>query len=180
MTMKHQIFINFWSSEQNLFLNYNNGWIRRGENIWLIQNEILKILANSILREILDNVRGNIFSIMADQYTDVLNKEQLTFCESVKWCAQRSHVPYVLTHPTCPPCPRAQVYFTDRKIKNIGFNEIRWRFVHWCFQGCWILIWTLIKISFFKIGSKNIKLFYAEGQSNTYKCWRSKQHLQNN
>ena len=30
------------------------------------------------------------------------------------------YVPYVPTHPTCP---RAQVYFTDWKIKNIGFNE---------------------------------------------------------
>ena len=53
-----------------------------------------------------------------------------------------------LACPTCFTCPRAQVYFTDRKIKNIGFNEIEWRFVHWFFQGCWILIWTLIKISF--------------------------------
>ena len=98
------------------------------------------------------------------------------------------YVPYVLTRPTsptcstCPTCPPAQVYFTDQKIKNIGFNEIKLRFVHWCFQGCWILIWT-----FLKIGSKNIQLFYAEGQkkktlinaegkNNTYKCWRSKQH----
>ena len=104
--------------------------------------------------------------------------------ESAEWRALRAYAPYVSyvlyyvpTPPTCPTCPRAQVYFTDWKIKNIGFNEIKWGFVHWCFQGCWILIWTLIKISFFKIGSKNIKLFYAEGQNNTYKCWRSKQHL---
>ena len=38
------------------------------------------------------------------------------------------------------------------------------------FQGCRFLIWTLIKISYLKIGSINIKLFYAEGQNNTYKC----------
>ena len=96
------------------------------------------------------------------------------------------HVPYVLYVPHVPTrpmylaSPRAQVYFTDRKIKDIGFNEIKWRFVRSCFQRCWILIWTLIRISFFQIGSKNIKLFYAEGQNNTYKCWRSKQHLWNN
>ena len=41
-----------------------------------------------------------------------------------------SYVPYVPTHPTSPACPRAQVYFTDRKVKNVGFNEIKSRFVH--------------------------------------------------
>ena len=25
--------------------------------------------------------------------------------------------------PTCSTCPRAQVYFTDQKIKNVGFND---------------------------------------------------------
>ena len=51
--------------------------------------------------------------------------------ESAKWRAQRAlralralraYVPYM---PTCHTCPRAQVYFTDRKIKNIGFSEIK-------------------------------------------------------
>ena len=48
--------------------------------------------------------------------------------ESAKWRAQRAlralraYVPYM---PTCHRCPRAQVYFTDRKIKNIGFSEIK-------------------------------------------------------
>ena len=40
-----------------------------------IQNEILKIMSNSVLREILDDVRGSMFSIMADEYTDVSNKD---------------------------------------------------------------------------------------------------------
>ena len=44
------------------------------------QNELLKIMSNSVLREILDDVRDNMFSIMADEYTDVSNKEQLIFC----------------------------------------------------------------------------------------------------
>ena len=30
-----------------------------------------------------------------------------------------------LRYPTCPRTLPAQVYFTDRKIKNIGFNEIK-------------------------------------------------------
>ena len=36
-------------------------------------------MSNTILREILDDVRGNMFSIMADKYTDVSDKKQLTF-----------------------------------------------------------------------------------------------------
>ena len=32
------------------------------------------------------------------------------------------NVPYVAK---CLMCPRAQVYFTERKIKNFGFNEIK-------------------------------------------------------
>ena len=57
--------------------------------------------------------------------------------ESAKWHAQYAHVPYVPyvpyvsyvpyvpMRPTCPTCPRVQVFFTDRKIKNSGFNEIK-------------------------------------------------------
>ena len=46
--------------------------------------------------------------------------------ESAKWRAQRAHVPYVSyvpRRPTCPTCSRAQVYFTDQKIKNIGLMK---------------------------------------------------------
>ena len=54
---------------------------KRGKYVTLgRQNEILKIMSNSVLREILDDVRDNMFSIMAGEYTDVSNKEQLTFC----------------------------------------------------------------------------------------------------
>ena len=111
------------------------------------------------------NTCQNVREVFGDRYCKCFRENYRK--ESAKWRAQRAHllyvpyvpcvlyVPYLSTRPmcptcsTCPTCPRAQVYFTDRKIKNIGFNEIKWRFVHWCFQGCWILIWTLIKISFF-------------------------------
>ena len=45
--------------------------------------------------------------------------------ESTKWPAQRAHVPYVSNVPYLASHPRVRVYFTDRKIKNIGFNEIK-------------------------------------------------------
>ena len=41
--------------------------------------------------------------------------------ESAKWRAQRAlstHTPYVPYVPTRPTCPRAQVYFTDQRIKK--------------------------------------------------------------
>ena len=40
---------------------------------------------------------------------------------SAKWRVQSAHVPYVLYMPICPTCTRAQVYFTDRKIKKWKF-----------------------------------------------------------
>ncbi len=46
-----------------------------------IQNELLDIMAQHVLRELLVNIRQNgFFSIMGDEYTDIGNKEQLTFC----------------------------------------------------------------------------------------------------
>ena len=38
--------------------------------------------------------------------------------------ALRAHAPYVLYVPNRPTCPCAQIYFIDRKIKNIDCNEI--------------------------------------------------------
>ena len=40
-------------------------------------------MSNSVVRKLLDSIRGNIYSIMADEYTDVSNKEQFTFC--IRW-----------------------------------------------------------------------------------------------
>lgn len=48
-----------------------------------VQNEVLNIMSNNVIRQLLESVRGNIYSIMADEYTDVSNKEQLTFC--LRW-----------------------------------------------------------------------------------------------
>ena len=45
--------------------------------------------------------------------------------ESAKSPAQRAYVPYVSNVPYLATHPRVRVYFTDRKIKNIGFNEIK-------------------------------------------------------
>lgn len=58
-------------------------WLERKKNKFTshdIQNEVLNIMANNVVRQLLDRVRGNIYSIMADEYPDVSNKEQLKFC----------------------------------------------------------------------------------------------------
>ena len=45
-----------------------------------IQNELLMLMANQILSGMADQIRGSYFSIIYDEYTDISNKEQLTFC----------------------------------------------------------------------------------------------------
>jgi len=46
-----------------------------------IQNELLDLMAQHVLREKLAEIRENqLFALMADEYTDVSNKEQLSFC----------------------------------------------------------------------------------------------------
>ena len=45
-----------------------------------IQNELLMLMANQILNGMADQIRGSYFSIICDEYTDISNKEQLTFC----------------------------------------------------------------------------------------------------
>ncbi|CAG2203108.1 unnamed protein product [Mytilus edulis] len=52
-----------------------------------IQNEILKIMAQMIVREVSDNIRKSLyFALMADETTDVANKEQLVVC--LRWIDQ--------------------------------------------------------------------------------------------
>ena len=48
-----------------------------------VQNEIINLMSNQIMRNLLEPVRSCIFLVMCDEYTDVSNKEQLTFC--VRW-----------------------------------------------------------------------------------------------
>lgn len=43
-----------------------------------IQNEIISIMAHQVQRDLASDIRGNVFSIIADEYTDVGNNEQLT------------------------------------------------------------------------------------------------------
>ena len=40
-------------------------------------------MSNQIMRNLLELVRKCIFSVMCDEYTDISNKEQLTFC--MRW-----------------------------------------------------------------------------------------------
>ena len=45
-----------------------------------VQNEIINLMSNQIMRNLLEPVRSCIFLVMCDEYKDVSNKEQLTFC----------------------------------------------------------------------------------------------------
>ena len=48
-----------------------------------IQNEIIMLMAHQIVRDISENIRNSFYAIICDEYTDVSNKEQLTFC--LRW-----------------------------------------------------------------------------------------------
>ena len=49
-----------------------------------IQNEILKDMAMYILRSIVKNIKkSSYYSIMADETTDIINKEQFVIC--IRW-----------------------------------------------------------------------------------------------
>ena len=45
-----------------------------------IQNEFLSIMAMTILRQIVDIIRGKLYTIMIDETTDISNTEQMIFC----------------------------------------------------------------------------------------------------
>ena len=63
------------------------GWIEKKTNKYIssdIQNEILQLMALTILRDISSSIiRSGFFTIMADECTDVANKEQFVVC--IRW-----------------------------------------------------------------------------------------------
>ena len=57
-------------------------WMKRKQNKFMshdIQNKIIETIANQITRDIIANIRNNIYSIICDEYTEISNKEQLSF-----------------------------------------------------------------------------------------------------
>ena len=40
-------------------------------------------MANHVIRDLVSENRGDFFSIICDEYTDISNKEQLTIC--IRW-----------------------------------------------------------------------------------------------
>ena len=62
-------------------------WMNKKTNKYTshnIQNEHLQIIENKIIREVSRNIReSNCFTIMADECSDIANKEQFTIC--IRW-----------------------------------------------------------------------------------------------
>ena len=55
----------------------------REEGRYEIQNEIISIMANNVIRNLVADIRGGFFILIADEYTDTSNKEQLIIC--IRW-----------------------------------------------------------------------------------------------
>lgn len=45
-----------------------------------VQNEIIAPMANEVIRDLVREIGENYFSLICDEYRDISNKEQLTFC----------------------------------------------------------------------------------------------------
>ena len=61
-------------------------WLERKDDKYTsheIQNEIISIMANNVIHDLVADIRGGFFAIIADEYTDVSNREQLTIC--IRW-----------------------------------------------------------------------------------------------
>ena len=72
-----------WAEDDSNFQE----WLHKETNRFTssaIQNEILKDMAMHILRSIVKNIKkSNYYSIMADEITDIINKEQFVIC--IRW-----------------------------------------------------------------------------------------------
>ena len=70
-------------------------WLERKEDKYTsheIQNEItgISIMANNVIRNLVADIRGGFFALIADEYTDISNKEQLTIC--IRWIDKHHEV----------------------------------------------------------------------------------------
>ena len=58
-------------------------WLSKKTEIYTsydLQNEIVNLMSNQIVTNLLKSLGSYIFSVVCDEYTDVSNKEQSTFC----------------------------------------------------------------------------------------------------
>ena len=64
-----------------------NGWLQKKTNKYTsgeAQNELLKVMAHQVLRKIIGRLQSSdFFTVMADETTDISNREQLVIC--LRW-----------------------------------------------------------------------------------------------
>ena len=63
-------------------------WIQKADDKCTshdIQNEIITIMAHQVQRDLVNDIRSNFFSIIADEYTDINNQEQLALTICLRW-----------------------------------------------------------------------------------------------
>ena len=96
-------------------------------------------MANNVICNLVADIRGGFFAIIADEYTDVSNKEQLTIC--IRWIDKSLEVHKdflkffigtgALSYPTTPQDHYRRVYFEaiDLMVNAIDlrFNQASYR-----------------------------------------------------
>ena len=82
----NQIFVNYFFCGQKAILTFRNGFTKKAKQFspLAIQSETLKDMAMHILRPIVKNIKkSSYYSVMADETTDIINKEQFVIC--IRW-----------------------------------------------------------------------------------------------
>ena len=74
-------------------IDYETNLSRTSGNVWEMSSDaakktmesnricfIIATMANQVIRDLVLEIKGNFFSIICDEFTDISNKEQLNIC----------------------------------------------------------------------------------------------------
>ena len=69
------------AKDDGLLASHRDGGLKYASHD--IQNEILSLIANEVIRDLLKQIGENYYSLICDEYTDIVYNEQLTLC--LRW-----------------------------------------------------------------------------------------------
>ena len=115
-----------WDANEKHFLNSQIGYQKMTERYTThdFPNEIINLISNQIMMNLLKPVGSCIFPVMCDEYTDVSNKEQLTF--SIRWVNNDLEVPETFLGFYEIPDIKSSTVVTAMKNILLRYQHIAW------------------------------------------------------
>ena len=113
-------------------------WLHKETNRFTssaIQNEILKDMAMHILRPIVKNIKkSSYYSIMADETTDIINKEQFVIC--IRWVDNdlNANEDFIGLHELSVTNAETLAFILKDVVLRLGLDPERLR--GQCYDGC--------------------------------------------